>query len=77
MDIVLLLMVGILSTEEFGGNSLRFGGKPLFPQNGGWAPKKGGHDPPFEDKRGSRQNNNTEINVLTKFSSGIGSVKIK
>ena len=24
---------------------LRFGGKPFFPQNGGWAPQKGGHDP--------------------------------
>jgi hypothetical protein len=40
---------------------LRFGGKPFFPQNGGWAPQKGGHDPPFEEKRGSRQKNNTEM----------------
>ncbi len=45
-----------MSTKEFGGNSLRFGGKPFFPQDGGWAPKKGGHDPPFEEKRGSCQN---------------------
>ncbi len=30
---------------------LRFGGKPFFPQNGGSAPQKGGHDPPFEEKR--------------------------
>jgi hypothetical protein len=49
------ILVGILSTIEFGRNSLRFGGKPFFPQNGGWAPQKGGHDPPFEEKRGSRQ----------------------
>jgi hypothetical protein len=55
------ILVGILSTKEFGGISLRFGGKPFFPQNGGWAPKKGGHDPPFKEKRGSRQNNNTKM----------------
>jgi hypothetical protein len=55
------ILVGILSTKEFGGNFLRFGGKPFFPQNGGWAPKKGGHDPPFKEKRGSCQNNNTKI----------------
>ncbi len=50
------ISVGILSTKEFGGNSYRFGGKPFIPQNGGWAPEKGGCDPPFEEKRGSRQN---------------------
>jgi hypothetical protein len=54
------ILVGILSTKEYGGNSLRFGGKPFFPQNGGWAPQKGGRDPPFEEKMGSRQKNNTE-----------------
>ena len=40
---------------------LRFGGKPFFPQNGGWAPQKESHDPPFKEKRGSRQKNNTEM----------------
>jgi hypothetical protein len=44
------ILVGILSIKEFGGNSFRFGGKPFFPQNGGLAPQKGGHDPPFEEK---------------------------
>jgi hypothetical protein len=55
------ISVGILSTKEFGGNTLRFGRKPFFPQNGGWAPQKGGHDPPFEEKRGSSQKNNTKM----------------
>ncbi len=54
---------------------LRFGGKPFFPQNGGWAPQKGAHDPPFEEKRGSRKKKYQ--NVPTKFSSGIGLVNTK
>jgi hypothetical protein len=70
------ILVGILSTKEFGGNSLRFGGKPFSSQNGGWAPQKGGHDPPFEDKRSSHQKKLYQ-NVPTKFSSGIGSVNTK
>jgi hypothetical protein len=36
------------------------------------APLKGGHDPPFEEKRGSRQKKNQ--NVPTEYSSGIRSV---
>jgi hypothetical protein len=39
------ILVGILSTKEFGGNSLRLGGKPFFSQNGGWAPQKGAMTP--------------------------------
>ncbi len=55
------ILVGILSTKEFGGNSLRFGGKTFFPQNGGWAPQKRGYDPPIKEKRGSCQKNNTKM----------------
>jgi hypothetical protein len=44
------ILVGILSTKEFGRNSFRFGGKPFFPQNGCLAPENGGHDPPFKEK---------------------------
>jgi hypothetical protein len=40
---------------------LRFGGIPFSPQNRGWAPQKGGHDPPFKEKRGSCQKNNTKM----------------
>ncbi len=55
---------------------LRFGGKPFFPQNGGWAPQKGGHDPPFKEKKGFLPKILYQ-NVPTKFSSGIGSVNTK
>ncbi len=34
------ILVSILSTKEFGGNSLRFGGKPFFLKMGAWPLKK-------------------------------------
>ena len=33
---------------------------PPFSTKGGWAPQKGGHCPPFEEKRGSRQHFDTD-----------------